>query len=593
MVNRRVSSGPFYTRLVMAYHKDDIERVRQATNLVELIGATTTVKRTGRSFKAICPFHQEKTPSLSVDPAKGVYYCFGCGVSGDMFTFVQETQGLDFAESVEVLASAAGITLRKDPQAARRRGERQDLVDAISTAVDFYLDRLKSGPDAGGARAYLRGRGYGADIVDHFRIGYSPPEWDTLINHLKSGGIKERALLGAGLATRSSRGRLIDYFRGRIMFPIYDLRGDPVGFGARKLEGEGPKYLNSPETRLYQKAKLLYGLNWAKADITRRGLSLVVEGYTDVIALHMAGWPVAVATCGTALGEDHFDLLRRFADRVVLAFDADEAGAGAAIRSDELELPSTLELDLRVALMPDGRDPADMVQDGDTDLLDKAVDNSEPLMQFRIDREIDRYQLDEPEGRARAVRTVAPLVARQQDAVARREYAGLIARRTGVDRDVVQQAIDEAVRPRRRASPPSPQEFVASTGPDRAEQQLIRLAMAGDEGARSADSSLLVDATHRSAFESLPTSDIGPTDLGSLLGDRDDPQARLLRRLAVSDEPLPAADELIERLDRALKDRRISELRRQLELIDPSDDPDTYSTTFNELIALERQKRHG
>jgi DNA primase len=253
-------------------------------------------------------------------------------------------------------------------------------------AVDFYQERLKKGHDAGGARSYLRGRGYDVDVIDRFQLGYSPGGelWDGLVTHLRDAGVSDQVMVGAGLATRTSRGRLRDWFRGRLMFPIFDLRGDPVGFGARILEGDGPKYLNSPETRLYQKARLLYGLNWAKSDIVRSGYSLVVEGYTDVIGLHLADIPLAVATCGTALGEEHFDLLRRFAERVVLAFDADQAGAGAAIRGDELQTPVKLNLDLRVAVMPEGRDPADLVQAGEVAELQTAIKESTPLLQFRL-----------------------------------------------------------------------------------------------------------------------------------------------------------------------------------------------------------------
>ncbi|MFQ5968477.1 MAG: DNA primase [Acidimicrobiia bacterium] len=577
----------------MAYAKDDIERVRQATNLVELIEATTTVKKSGRSFKAICPFHQEKTPSLSIDPAKGVYYCFGCGVGGDVFTFVEETQGLDFNEAVEELAAAAGVTLRRDPGADRRRGERTDSVEAVEAAIAFYVERLKSGDDAGPARAYLRSRGYDAEIVEQFQIGYSPTAWDDLVQHLRAKEVKDRVMLRAGLARRDRQGRLIDYFRGRILFPIFDLRGDPVGFGGRKLEGEGPKYLNSPETSIYQKARLLYGLNWAKSEISRRDYALVVEGYTDVIALHMAGLPLAVATCGTALGDDHFDLLRRFCDRVILAFDADAAGAGAAVRADDLHLPADLSLDLRVAIMPDGRDPADVVQDGDLDLLQKALDDSEPVVQFRIDQELAGFELDEPEGRARAVRAVIPHVARLSDGIARREYAGFIARRTGVDRDAILAEVERAAV--RRARPSTEQEDESRlTGPLRGERELLRLLLSGDAqvGALEISADLFKDTLHREAFEVIENearSTGEPLDLGSLLGDRQDDAARLLRRLAVDSSPLADGPELLDRLERARVADEISDLRRQLENLDPASDD--YSAAFQQLIDLEQRKR--
>ena len=312
----------------MAYSREDIDRVRERTDLVELASEVTRVKRSGRSVMAVCPFHSEKTPSLSIDPGRGLFHCFGCGKSGDVFGWVQETQGLGFSDALELLARRAGVTLTIDPDAAKHRDRRERLIDAIERSVAFYNERLKSGDDAGHARGYLRSRGYDADVVDRFHLGYSPEAWDTLVTHLRDAGVKDEAMTAAGLASRSRRGGLVDRFRNRLMFPIYDVRGDAVGFGARLLDGDGPKYLNSPETPIYHKSRLLYGLNWSKSQIVRSDESVVVEGYTDVIAFHLAEMPVAVATCGTALGEEHLDLLRRFSKRVVLAFDADEAGAG-------------------------------------------------------------------------------------------------------------------------------------------------------------------------------------------------------------------------------------------------------------------------
>ncbi|HSJ36419.1 MAG TPA: DNA primase, partial [Acidimicrobiia bacterium] len=348
----------------MAYSREDIDRVRQATNLVELVGAVTKVKRSGRSHMAICPFHQEKSPSMSIDPGRGLYHCFGCQKGGDVFTFLEETQGLDFNEAVEELARRAGIHLESDPEAGRRRGRRNALHEAVRRAIEVYHERLKTGPDAGQARAYLRSRGYDGDVVDEYRIGFAPDEWEVLVKELRAGGIGEQTMIDAGLARRGRGGRVYDYFRGRVMFPIHDLRGDPVGFGGRILSGDGAKYVNSPDSSIYNKSRLLYGLDRARAAITQSGRSVVVEGYTDVIGLHQAGIPEAVATCGTALTDEHFDLLRRFSERVVLAFDADEAGAEAARRTSELEAPVRLDLDMRVAVMPDGGDPADIVQAG-------------------------------------------------------------------------------------------------------------------------------------------------------------------------------------------------------------------------------------
>jgi DNA primase len=579
-----------YTRCV-AYQQTDIERVRAATNIVELLEGVTTVKKTGRTYKAICPFHQEKTPSLSIDVSQGLFHCFGCGVGGDVFKFVEMTQGLGFNESVEYLASRAGVTLQRDPAAAKRRGEREAMVDAVRLAVEFYNERLRTGPDAGRARAYLRGRGYDGEVIDRFQLGYSPGGWDELVVHFRDQKIPAKVMTGTGLAARNPRGGLRDWFRGRIMFPIYDLRGDPVGFGARLLDGEGPKYLNSPETRLYQKARLLYGLNLAKGQISRSGFSVVVEGYTDVIGMHLAGMEEAVATCGTALGEEHFDLLRRFSERVVLAFDADEAGAGAALRGDTLETPVRLELDLRVALMPEGKDPADLVKDGDASSLRSAIEESVPLLQFRIDRELKRFDLSEPEARARAIRTTTGIIARQPDTLVRREYARYLARNVGSEFEPILSAIE------RSKSPPTTRNerpAERSSGVAKAEQQLLRVLAVNDDRLEGLeiDRSLFGDGVNRQAFDLLAGALDGlppgkPPDLAGVIGERDDDVGKLVRTLVVDERPLEDPAQLVRRLAMTAIDAKIAEIRHKL----AGADADTRSKLFPELIRLEKSKR--
>ena len=580
----------------MAYPREDIERIRDKTDLVELAAEVTKVKRSGRSVMAVCPFHQEKTPSLSLDPARGLYHCFGCGKGGDIFAWVQETQSLDFREAIELLARRAGVTLTETPGEAKRRGKREELVRATAAAVDFYRDRLKSGSDAGSARSYLRGRGYDGEVVDQFGLGFSPPGWDELTRHLKNRGFTERTLADAGLASRSSRGRLIDRFRGRIMFPIYDLRGDAVGFGARLLDGDGPKYLNTSETSIYRKSRLLYGLNWAKSEIVRRNESVVVEGYTDVIALHLAGHPVAVATCGTALGEDHLDLLRRFSERVLLAFDADEAGAGAALRGFDLAIPA--DLDMRVVVLPEGRDPADLVGDGDTELLVAAMKGSTPLLQFSVDRELQRHDLNEAEARGRAVRGAAEMVARYTDQLVQHEYAVLISRRTGVDLRLVQEAISKAARARQKnaAEPTSPQRRRRLSGTEKAEQELLRLMLANERQLQSVtvDEALFANDLHRRAYQLIEPviANVEPgmaPDLGGLVSSAEDEAASLLAELALVDRPLSNVLDVINRLKVDALTRRIDELERVLNNLPEGEQE--HSAKFAELVALQQQKK--
>ena len=593
----RPAPAPSYTRPV-AYPRDEIDRVRERTDLVELASEITKVKRSGRSVMAICPFHQEKTPSLSIDGARGLYHCFGCGKSGDVFRWVQETQSVDFRDAVELLARRAGVVLTEDPAAGRRRGRREELIRATTAAVEFYGNRLKKADDAASARRYLRNRGYDADVVDRFEIGFSPGSWDSLTLDLKQQGFTEKALMTAGLSSRSRRGRLIDRFRGRVMFPIRDLRGDPVGFGARLLEGDGPKYLNSPETPIYHKSRLLYGLDKAKGSIVSGGEAVVVEGYTDVIAFDLADKPVAVATCGTALGEEHLDLLRRFTGRVILAFDADEAGAGAALRGFEQSVPG--DLDLRVAALPAGRDPADLVHDGDIAALLKSVDGSIPLLQFRLETELANFDLTEAEARGRAVGAAAALVALHPDAVVRHEYAVLLSRRTGVDLTVIDSAVGRARRRAvgtgRRARGVEP--ALKLTGYEKAEQEVLRILLANEAGWRDAgvDRELFTVEVHQAAFDSISPAlaQAAPDavlDLGSLIGDDETAAGELLRRLAFDERPLAQIDDLVNRLKVTGVERRIDSLRRDLENTDPEADAEMYSERFKELIALERKRR--
>jgi len=586
--------GPSVHSHTVAYAREDIDKVRERTDLAELAAEVTKVKRSGRSVMAVCPFHNEKTPSLSIDPARGLYHCFGCGKSGDVFSWIEETQNVDFAGAVELLARRVGVTLTETPGASKRRSRREALVAAVADAVTFYNERLKAAPDAAPARAYLRGRGYDADVVDRFRLGFAPDAWDELTGYLRERKHSEEVLTVAGLGSRSRRGSIIDRFRGRVMFPIYDLRGDAVGFGARLLQGDGPKYLNSPETPVYHKSRLLYGLNWAKSDIVRSGEAVVVEGYTDVIAFHLAERPIAVATCGTALVDDHLGLLRRFTERIVLAFDADAAGTGAALRGFDKAVPG--DLDLRVGLLPEGRDPADLVSDGDTELLTKAIAASIPLIQFRIEQDLAGYDLDEPEARGRAAATAAKLIALHPNAVVRHEYSVLVSRRTGVDLAVVERAVAGALpAPQRREPAPVERQL---TGLDKAERELLRLVLANDPSIRGFELSqdLFADADHRAGFELVGPAilelSVGvPPDLGSLLGDEASPLIRLLSELALEDRPLADAEDIVSRLRIGRIDERIDSLRRHLETLNPKGQPEVYSDTFEELIALERERR--
>jgi len=569
--------------------RGDIDRVREASDLVDLIAEVTKVKKSGRSYTAICPFHEEKTPSMSVDRARGLYHCFGCGKGGDVFTFVQETQGVDFGEAIELLARKAGITLVRDPEDAKRRGKRGAAVEAIQRAIDFYHQRLKKAPEAGPARAYLRSRGYEVDLIDEWRLGFAGVDWDTLTKDLKAGGVADQAMLDGGLSRRGRHG-LFDVFRGRLMFPIHDLRGDPVGFGARKIDEIDPevtnnpdaKYVNSADSIVYHKAQVLFGLHRARRSMDHDHPAVVVEGYTDVIAMHQAGIESAVATCGTALGEGHFDLLRRFADKVVLAFDSDEAGTKAALRGDELEAPFRLDLDLRVAVMPDGLDPADLVQEGRHDELVKAVASARPLLEHRIEYEVSRHDLSGPEGRARALHAAAAQVRRVSDPIARREYSRFVARLVGADLADVEAAVG---RGRGSAGVDS---TTAERPLDRLESQLLRVAVTTPGELSELTEDDFADPRLRTAFVAIAASLESGVEVDISKVEDADAQG-ILRSLLLDETPPVSGEEMLSRARARRLDTEIDRIEADLQSLDP--ESDAYSDMLRRLVALQKEKR--
>ncbi|HEX6147317.1 MAG TPA: DNA primase [Acidimicrobiia bacterium] len=572
--------------------RGDIDRVREATDLVELISEVTKVKRSGRSHMAVCPFHEEKTPSMSIDPARGLYHCFGCGKGGDVFSFVQETQGVDFGDALELLARRAGITLVRDAADAQRRGRRGAAVEAIRKAIEVYHGRLKSAPEAGPARAYLRNRGYDLAIIDEWKIGFAGVDWDTLTKELRAGGVDDRALIDAGLSRRGRHG-LFDVFRGRLMFPIHDLRGDPVGFGGRKIEevdrnstnNPDAKYVNSADSIVYHKAQILFGLDRARREISDQSPAVVVEGYTDVIAMHLAGVKTAVATCGTALGDGHFDLLRRFSEKVVLAFDSDEAGSRAALRGDELESPFRLDLDLRVAVMPDGLDPADLVQQSRGEELVAAVEAARPLLERRIEHEVSRHDLSGPEGRARALHAAAEQVRRVNDQIARREYSRFVARLVGVDLEAAEAAV-EGERIGRRSA-----ERDTNRPLDRIESELMRVLLTDPSQVEGLTVEDFSDDRLRSAFaaiaDDLVSTPAGePVDLSRVADER---SQSLLRSLAMDDRPLPSGPEMLSRVKERRLEVEIDDLQRKLAEMEPG--TPAHTDNLRRLIALQQEKR--
>ncbi len=440
----------------MGIHDEDVARVREATDIVAVISEYVQLKRVGRRWQGLCPFHAEKTPSFSVNAEMGVYHCFGCKASGDSITFVREVEHADFVEAVERLAGRSGIVLRyTSPGEGADRQKRGKLTEALEQAVEWYHQRLLTALDAGPARGYLRHRGYDGDVVRQYKLGWAPDDWDALAVGLGVGadnGMTAQVFSDAGLGFRNKGGRIQDSFRARLLFPIFDPSGKPVGFGGRVLPGgDGPKYKNSVDNAVYRKSRILYGLNWAKQDIVNAGEVIVCEGYTDVIGFAQAGIPRAVATCGTALTEDHVRVLRRFAPRIVLAFDADSAGQTAAERFSQWE--HAFELEVAVADLPPGADPGDLAQ-SDPERLVAAVANAVDFMDFRINRVLGDADLATVKGQVRAGERAARLVAEHPNPEIRDKYLVEVADRCSVSADHLRGVVAGALRRGRRRGAP-------------------------------------------------------------------------------------------------------------------------------------------
>jgi DNA primase len=449
----------------MGIADDDIDKIRSTVSIVDVVGGYVALKRVGRNWSGLCPFHAEKSPSFYVREETGRYKCFGCDKGGDVFTFIQEIEHTDFPGSVEHLAAKAGISLNYTTTGqSKERARRKRLTEAMGDAVEWYHERLLTDPGARAARDYLRQRGLHGDIARQFKLGWAPDDWDRLAREL---GQPADVLQDVGLAFRNRRNRMQDSFRARIMFPIFSESGEALAFGGRILPGSNDpaKYKNSSETPIYVKSKTLYGLNWAKADASRVDQIIVCEGYTDVIGFHQAGVPRAVATCGTALTEEHVRLLKRYASRVVLSFDADAAGQGAAERFYEWEQKHQVEVS--VARLPAGQDPGDLARTN-PEALAGAVDEPLPFLGFRLQRTMASRRLDSPEQRARLAEEAMAVVNEHPNANVRKLYAGEVAAQVGLpvadlvklaERGVRRPSIE--VKANRRSAPMENAEFAA------------------------------------------------------------------------------------------------------------------------------------
>lgn len=510
----------------MAIVEEDLERLRATVSISDVVQQYVALRRVGRNWVGLCPFHAERTPSFNVREETGRYKCFGCSAAGDVFTFVQEMEHVDFVNAAEQLAAKAGIQLTYTSGGeSKDRQRRKQLIEAMGKAVDWYHQRLLTGDDARAAREYLRNRGLAGDIARQFKLGWAPDDWDAMSRDV---GLPADALRDTGLAFTNKSGRLQDSFRGRVMFPIMSENGDPVAFGGRILPGstDPAKYKNSAETYIYAKSKTLYGLHGAKGEIVAADQVIVCEGYTDVIGFHRAGVKRAVATCGTALTEEHVRMLKRFASRVVLAFDADAAGQGAAEKFYEWE--EKYQVRVSVAAFPKGQDPGELSLSNPAALA-AAVDAALPFLGFRLRRVMSGRQLNSPEDRAHLAEQAMAVVNEHPDANVRKLYAGEVASHTGLPiNDLVAIAARRSARPIvrvgavRRVGSSENAEFVA----------IALLLQRWHDMAGWLDEVLFVDDVARRAFLAVAEGD---GSVGKSL-ELADPEAReLIERAAVAD----------------------------------------------------------
>ncbi|GGH48235.1 DNA primase [Microbacterium album] len=472
----------------------DVEEVKARTNIADVIGERVALRSAGiGSMKGLCPFHDEKTPSFHVRPQQGYYHCFGCGESGDVYTFLREMDHVSFTEAVERLAARVGYTLQyEDGGPAPETSGRSRLLAANAAAAEFFRAQLMT-PDAEPARRFLGERGFDAGAAAHFGVGYAPQGWDGLIKALTAQGFSRDELTAAGLVSAGQRGGVYDRFRGRLIWPIRDVTGQTIGFGARKLyeDDPGPKYLNTPETPVYKKAQVLYGLDLAKRDIARGDPKrvVVVEGYTDVMACHLAGVTTAIATCGTSFGPEHVTVLRRImgddssSGEVVFTFDGDEAGQKAAIRAFAEE--GRFNAQTYVAVAPDGLDPCDLRLRRGDGAVRSLLDHKVPMFEFVIDRRIAGFDLASVEGGIGALRSAAPIVAAIRDRMVRAGYERVLARKLGMEPRDVHAAVEQAARRAGEAGggrrPPRPMPGTDAPGagaPDGAAPAVQRVTLA-------------------------------------------------------------------------------------------------------------------
>ena len=595
---------------------EDVQHIRDHAPIDDVVGEYVQLKSAGGGQKkGLCPFHDEKSPSFHVTPSKGYFHCFGCQTGGDVIAFLMKIDHLTFTETIERLADRIGYTLRYEESGSAPSGpsvNRSRLVAANALAATFFQEQLNTSPDAAHGRDLLTKRGFDKNACQTFGVGYAPDSWDALTKYLRAAGYTIEELELAGLSKMGERGP-IDKFRNRLTWPIRDISGDVVGFGARKLasdeEDQGPKYLNTSETPIYKKSQVLYGLDMAKKEIAKKRQVVIVEGYTDVMAAHLAGITTAVATCGTAFGAEHIRIIRRllmdddaFRGEVIFTFDGDAAGQKAAMRAfseDQKFVTQTF-----VAVEPDGLDPCDLRQiKGDLalrDLIAKRV----PLFEFAIRTELKLHNLTTAEGRVNALNATAPLVAQIRDKSLRPEYSRLLAGWLGIEVEIVTSAVSQGAR---RSVPnavqPEEEQVDQSWRPHPQEPRLLLEREVLKSRLQMPDLvttwSEIEDAafTHPAYVEMKRIIDAHASSTIQIDEISDERMKTLFTELTV--EPIRSDGEvsaryiesIVARLREVGISRAIADLKSNLQRLNPVENPDEYNAAFASLVALETTRR--
>ncbi len=591
---------------------EDVVYVREHTPIDDVVGDFVQLKNAGGGQKkGLCPFHDEKSPSFHVTPSKGFFHCFGCGVGGDAINFLMKLEHLTFTETVERLAERIGYQLHYDSTgpSAGSGINRSRLVAANIAAAKFYQEQLGAVGPAQVGREFLTGRGFDKEAAANFGIGYAPDEWDGLYKHLSPLGYTDAELNLAGLTKEGSRGGLIDRYRNRLVWPIKDISGDIVGFGARKLASDdvdqGPKYLNTAETPIYKKSQILYGLDMAKKEIAKKRQVVIVEGYTDVMACHLAGITTAVATCGTAFGDDHIRIIRRllmdddaFRGEVIFTFDGDAAGQKAALRAfddDQKFVAQTF-----VAVEPSGMDPCELRQSGGDAAVRDLVARRVPLFEFAMRSVIAQYDVSAAEGRVNALNQVAPLVGKIRDASLRPEYVRLVAGWLGMEVDTVAAAVKRVVGKSNTPLPDVPAAQVNLKDPLlMLEREVLKVKLQVPElisGWSDIESNAFTYEPYAALRAQIDA--VSDADITTLLTRTEDASLQgIITELTV--EPIRSDGEVSERYALALTarlrevalSRQIAEVKSTLQRLNPVEEEVKYNEIFTELMTLETKKR--